>query len=131
MVSTLLLGSVAQTPLSYNVAACSQLTYSLQGEYGSSGVEAAYNGGHAAFAAAYGGQAGYPSSAVGTSGQDAYGTNALYSQGFASASQVGCPHPMQGPVHRESIAMNFGHICGVALLACDLQQQNSNLQQMP
>ena len=76
-------------PLAYTVAACTLLTHALQGEYGSTGLEAAYNGGQAAFAAAYGGQAGYPASAAGTSGKDAYGSNVLYSQGFASASQVG------------------------------------------
>ncbi len=60
----------------------------LQNEYASSGLDTSYSGGQAAFAAAYGDQAGYPSNAVGASGQDAYGTSALYSQGFASASQV-------------------------------------------
>lgn len=58
----------------------------LQSEYG---LEASYSGGQAAFASAYGGPAGYPSSAAGTSGQDAYGGTTLYSQGFAAASQVG------------------------------------------
>ena len=61
--------------------------HTLQNEYASGNLDASYSGSQAAFAAAYGAQ-GYPGSAVGASGQDAYGTNALYSQGFASASQV-------------------------------------------
>lgn len=64
------------------------LPFVLQGEYGSAGLEANYSGGQAAFAAAYGSQAGYPSAGTGTSGRDAYGGTNLYSQGFAAASQV-------------------------------------------
>lgn len=76
----------------YGTAACAHvvlitLPFVSQGEYGSAGLEASYSGGQAAFAAAYGGQAGYPSAATGISGRDAYGGTNLYSQGFA-ASQV-------------------------------------------
>ena len=59
----------------------------MQNEYASGGLDASYSGSQAAFAAAYGGQA-YQASGVGAPGQDAYGANALYSQGFAAASQV-------------------------------------------
>ena len=63
------------------------LVHTLQNEYPSSGLDANYNGGQAAYGAAFGGQAGYSANAVGASGQDAYGSNAMYSQGYA-ASQV-------------------------------------------
>jgi len=66
---------------------CHISDFALQNEYASGGLDASYNGSQAAFAAAYGGQA-YPASGVGAPGQDAYGANALYSQGFAAASQV-------------------------------------------
>lgn len=66
----------------------SQGAHALQNEYASSGLDASYSGGQAAFAAAYAGQAGYPANTVGAPGQDAYTANALYSQGFAAASQV-------------------------------------------
>ena len=58
----------------------------MQGNYGTSGSEGGYNISPAAFAA-YSGHAGYPG-AMAASGQDMYAANAMYSQGFAAASQV-------------------------------------------
>ena len=61
--------------------------FALQNDYASGGLDTAYSGGQGAFAASYGGQAGYPPN-LGAAGQDAYTANALYSQGFATGSQV-------------------------------------------
>lgn len=57
----------------------------MQNNYGASGSDGGYGLSPAAFAAYN--HAGYPG-AMGVSGQDMYGANAMYSQGFASASQV-------------------------------------------
>ena len=59
----------------------------MQSDYASGGLDTAYSGGQGAFAASYGSQAGYPPN-LGAAGQDAYTANALYSQGFATGSQV-------------------------------------------
>lgn len=58
----------------------------MQGNYGTSGSEGGYHISPAAFGA-YSGHAGYPG-AMAASGQDMYAANAMYSQGFAAASQV-------------------------------------------
>lgn len=58
----------------------------LQSNYGTSGSEGGYGLNPAAFAA-YSNHAGYPGN-MGASGQEMYAANAMYSQGFVTASQV-------------------------------------------
>ena len=58
----------------------------LQSNYGTGGSEGGYGLNPAAFAA-YSNHAGYPGN-MGASGQEMYAANAMYSQGFVTASQV-------------------------------------------
>ncbi|DBB09979.1 hypothetical protein WJX82_004569 [Trebouxia sp. C0006] len=80
-------------------------------EYASGGLDASYSGSQAAYAAAYGGQA-YQASGVGAPGQDAYGANALYSQGFAAASQGWPAAASNGQTATNGAAGMYGAVSG-------------------
>ena len=63
----------------------------MQSNYGTSGSEGGYGLNPAAFAA-YSNHAGYPGN-MGALGQEMYAANAMYSQGFATTSQVRAINP--------------------------------------
>ena len=98
----------------------------LQSDYASGGLDTAYSGGQAAFAAPYGAQTGYPGN-VSATGQDAYAANALYSQGFATGSQVWMPHHLSGLLLDASkalankLALSQGAECFQFIYAVDSQ----------